>query len=179
MLQWLDKYVMLAKPLSGRASTKEPVVALTNLLSVSVMDMSQGVKAIPVYFPTTVTVANLQTFLTAFAPLLDAAIDAKIVSAAATTQLTLPGGIKTDAVTGNTVHEGALFGFNATGTIYKPSIFFPSWQNAGFAADVALESTPYDDLLAAITAGLSTFQPSDKYANDISGVVGGVRKFRK
>lgn len=154
-------------------------MALTNLLSVSVMDASQGVKAIPIYFPTSVTVANLQTFFTSLAPLLDACIDAKITSAQATTQLTVPGGIKTDAVVGNTVHEGALFSFNAAATIYKPSIYFPSWENAGFAADVALESTPYDALLAAITAGLSTFQPSDKYANDISSVVGGVRKFRK
>lgn len=154
-------------------------MALTNLLSVSVMDASQGVKAIPIYFPTSVTVANLQTYLTALAPLLDACIDAKIIQAQATTQLTLPGGIKTDAVVGNTVHEGALFSFNAASTIYKPSVYFPSWENAGFAGDVALESTPYDALLAAIVDGLSTFQPSDKYANDVSGVVGGVRKFRK
>jgi len=154
-------------------------VALTNLLSVSVMDASQGVKAIPIYFPTSVTVANLQTFFTAFAPLLDVAIDAKIVAAQATTQLTVPGGIKTDAVVGNTVHEGALFSFNAAATIYKPSIYFPSWENAGFAGDVALESTPYDALLDAIVTGLSTFAPSDKYANDVNGIVGGKRTFRK
>lgn len=154
-------------------------MALTNLLSISLQDASVGQKALPIYFPDTVTLANLQTFLTSFGPLLDAVIDAKILAAQATVQLTLPGGLKSDAVVGNTVHEGALLSFNAANTIYKPSIYIPSWENAGFAGDVVLESGEYATLQAAITAGLATFQPSDKYANDITSLIGGVRKFRK
>lgn len=154
-------------------------MALTNILTYSLQDASVGRKSLPIYFPDTVTLANLQTFNTSFAPLLDAVVDAKLIGASVTVQIALPGGIKTDAVVGNTVHEGGLMSFNAANTIYKPSYFIPSLENGGFAGDVVLDSGEYATLWAAFVSGLSTFQPSDKYANDLTSLIGGVRKFRK
>lgn len=156
-------------------------MALTNLLSIQVTDADGKSKTIPLYFPDTTTLADLQDYADTFLPNLDAVIDGKITQATVTLQLTLVGGLKASAVDGNRVREGALLRFAADDTIYKHSIYIPSWENTGFAGDVVLATGAYDTVQDNIAVGIGdpAVAPSDEYGNDLNSFINGNRKFRK
>lgn len=156
-------------------------MALTNLLSVQITDADGKVKTMPIYFPAATTLAELQDYADAMLPALDAVIDGQITQATVTLQLTLVGGLKSAAVDGNRVREGALLRYPADNTIYKHSIFVPSWENAGFAGDVVLETGAYATFQATISAGGGdpVVEPTDEYGNDLNALINGERRFRK
>lgn len=156
-------------------------MALVNTISFQITDFAGGVKSMTVYFPATATAAEMAEFVTDFSPLLDEVIDGKITAATVTTQATLPGGLKADPVSGNTVHEGALLSYDAADTVYTHSVFVPSWENAGFSGDTVLATGDYDAVQDAFVSGAVDDAPfpSDRYANDLTSYSGGVRKFRK
>jgi len=156
-------------------------MALVNLVSFQITDFAGKVKAMPIYFPATATLTELAEFVTDFSPLLDDVIDGKITSAEITIQAALPGGLKADAVDGNRVREGALLSYVAADTNYRHSVFVPSWENAGFAGDTVLETGDYAAVEDALVAGAVDDAPfpSDRYANDLTSYIEGVRTFRK
>lgn len=156
-------------------------MAEVNLLSIEVRDYVGGTKTIPLYFPATATLAQMQAFADDFLPKLSPTIDAYIVSASVTLQLTLPSGLDTTADTGNTVHEGALLAFDADDTAYRFSTYIPSWKNAGFAGDEVTNTGAYATLITDILTGEGdpAVAPSDKNANDLATFIAGKRVFRK
>lgn len=156
-------------------------MALTNLLSIQITDADGKVKTLPLYFASTTTLAELQGYADDLLPLLDPIIDGKITAATVTLQLTLVGGLKGAAIDGNRVREGALLRFPADNTIYKHSIFVPSWENDGFAGDVVLTTGAYGTFQASISAGAGdpVIEPTDEYGNDLNAMLNGERRFRK
>lgn len=156
-------------------------MALVNSISFQITDYAGDVKSMPIYFPATATIADLNEFVTDFSPLLDAAIDGKITGAEITLQATLPGGLKADPVNGNMVREGALLSYTAAATTFKFSLYVPTWENAGFASNAVLATGDYAAVEDALVAGAVDDAPfpSDRYANDLTAYVGGVRTFRK
>jgi hypothetical protein len=156
-------------------------MANTDLLSYTVSGSAGDPKPIPVYFPTGMSLANIQAGSNALVALINSCIDGKVLRAQVTMQLTLPGGLNGSAA-GDT-RVGALLGFDCTGTPYRHSIFFPTWKTAGFSASTVASGSPNDDLIAAIEAGFGTggseVHPSDKYANDIVSFLEGLKKVRK
>jgi len=156
-------------------------MALVNSVSIQITDFAGKPKSVPIYFPDTATLAELAEFITDFTPLLDAAIDGKITQATITLQATLPGGLKGSAVDGNRVREGALLSYDCADTVYTHSVYIPTWENAGFTVDTVLNSGVYDDVINALVAGAVDDAPfpTDRYANDLTSYIGGVRTFRK
>lgn len=156
-------------------------MALVNLISFQITDFAGKTASMPIYFPATATMADLLEFVTDFSPLLDAVIDGKITSSSITIQAVLPGGLKADAIDGNRVREGALLSYVAAATSYRHSVYVPSWENAGFAADVVLDTGAYASVEDALVAGAVDDAPfpSDRYANDLTSYIEGVRTFRK
>jgi len=156
-------------------------MALTNILSVQLVDADGKPKTMPLYFANTTTLAELQDYADAMLPLLDVIVDAKITAATVQLQLDLVAGLKASALDGNRVREGALLRFPAADTIYKHGIFVPSWENAGFAGDVALLTGAYQTFQATISAGAGdpVVSPTDEYGNDLGAIISGERKFRK
>lgn len=151
----------------------------------TIVDRSAHPKAMQIYFPATSTLTQLQTFVTNFAPLVNAVIDGVIASSLISVQATLPGGLRSVAVDGNRVNEGALLTFDADSTNYAHSIYIPSWANSEFNGGVINETQAITDLLDALVQGVLVNStrvdpmPSDKYANDLVAFVKGVRAFRK
>jgi len=156
-------------------------MANTNILSYSVTDGIGEVASVPIYFPTGLTVAQIQGASDLLVALLDPCIDGKVSAATLTLNLTLPGGLKSAAAGDNRI--GALLGFDCANTGYRQSMYIPSWIADGFTGNVVTEDSPFDDFIAAIlsgeTSGGGTLAPSDKYANDIVAFLSGFKKVRK
>lgn len=155
---------------------------MPNILSISVRDAAGRAGSLPVYFDTGATLTQIQAYATAMLPLLDATIDAKIEGATVQLGITLPSGLKTDAVDNNRVREGANYTFDADSVPYVHTYYVPSVSNEGFAGDTALNTGDYATLISALhgAAGVSSgIQPTDKYGNVLTSYEGGVRAFRK
>lgn len=148
-------------------------MALVDVLSFQITDYAGDVKTAPVYVPSGGTLADLQALADVLGPEIDAAIDGKLTGISVTVNLPVNGTIKGSPVTGNTVHEGALLSFSADTTDYRHSMFIPSWENAGFSGNAALNTGVYATLITDILTA------ADKYGNDLVAFLEGRRAFRK
>lgn len=149
-------------------------MALVHTVGIGILDYVGSKKSMTLYVPATVSIATLQTELNTYLPAIDAAIDGQIVDAQVTLGLTLPGGMKGSAVTGNTVREGALEGYDAAATAFKFSYYVPSWKNAGFAGNDVLNTGVY-----ATANGAPIIFASDRDGNALTAFISGRRTFRK
>jgi hypothetical protein len=153
-------------------------MALVQVGSIGLRDYTGGKKArktLPVYVDNSLTLANIQTLFDSFLPDLDAAIDPIIEDASINLQLTLPGGLKSTAGTGTTVHEGALLHFDAANTNYVFDPYVPGWKQAGFSGDTVLNTGVY----ATLIGDFISLSIVDKQGNALSTFENGSRVFRK
>jgi hypothetical protein len=155
-------------------------MALVSVISFGVTDFAGARKSFPIYVPAATTLAQAQAWITAGAPILDALIDGKIDDVSITLTGTLPGGLKSSAVSGNTVREGALWAWDPAGTDFEYGDYMPSAANADFVGDV-LDDTNTDvtDWIAQMTASGAGTEATDRYGNDIVSYIRGRRTFRK
>lgn len=93
-------------------------------------------------------------------------------------------GEKTDPVAGSNVQEGANFGFSAAGTGYRSTIRIPGFLESLFSGKsvntVDTDVAAFVDAMVdgyAVTA--DTVPPTDKYGNDLDGLISAVKTFRK
>jgi len=149
-------------------------MAIVSTIGIRIRDYVGGEKSMPLYVPATVSLATIQSELNTYLPELDAVIDGKIELAVVTIGLTLPGGLKGTPVTGHTVREGALNGYEAAATDFRYSLFVPSWEEAGFAGNTVLDTGAY----ATANGGPIVFA-SDKDGNALTTFLSGRRTFRK
>lgn len=150
-------------------------MANVHVISIGVEDYLGGRKTIPLYLPATTTVATINTLLGTMLPLLDAVIDPKISSASVQFGLTLPGGLKADAIAGKDVHNGANLTYDPADTDYAFSIYIPGWEEAGFAGQAVLETGAYDDF----ETELVTDNFTDRDGNGFDSFTTGNRVRRK
>lgn len=145
------------------------------IISVALVDAAGKRKSYVYNAASDLDLTGAQSALTASAPKLDAVTDAKILKASVVFPLTLPGGLKSTAVDGNRVREGALLSYSADGTAFRYSSYVPAWNNAGFASDsdVVLNSGAY----ATFISDLLNYSNDD--AEALLGFLEGVRTFRK
>jgi len=157
-------------------------MALVSVASIGIVDSSGNRKTLPVYFPATNTLAEIQTEINSLVPLLDTAIAGKIADASVTLALTLPAGLKANAVGGdNTVHEGALLTYDAANTAFSYSLFIPSFLNGLFEGDtVSLTNLAgaAEALIGEIEDG-GDAAATDRQGNDLTAYISGRRAFRK
>ncbi len=138
------------------------------LLSTKIVDDAGKTRTIPVFLPSGDTLANAQSYMTAYAPLLDAIIDGVIESAEVTIPLTLPGGLKTSAVADSTVRRGAVASF-FTSVRYNWSLYVPAFSLAKIAGGaINPADTDVAAFLAAYTTGLASRTPTDGHADDLT-----------
>lgn len=153
--------------------TKEPLVALTDIISIAVQDYTGGRKTIPLFVPSGSSVAALQALSDVSAALIDLAIDSKIVGSQVTVQLSLPGGLKGSPIVGNTVREGALIDYSVTGSIYRWGTYYPSWKNTGFTGNVVDNTGAFANVITDLG------QYVDKNGDALNAYIEGTRRFRK
>lgn len=146
------------------------------IISFSIVDAAGKRKTAILNVPSDLLASDVQAIVTAYAPLLDAVIDGKIVLAQAAFPFTLPSGLKSAPVDANRVREGALLSFSADGTFHKYSTYVPSWENAGFVtdSDEVNNVSPYSTLINYIVANTSNDD-----AEALTAYLEGERTFRK
>lgn len=155
-------------------------MANVHLLSVRVLDDDGTPGNVNIFLPSTLTLANIQTFADTFIVKLDAVTGCKIDSASVALALTLPGGLKAGAVAGTPVQWGANFSFDAADTPYRWTLHIPGVDQGivvGDSIDVAPQYVV--DFIAAMVDGVATFEPTDRYGNDLEALLGAVVSFRK
>jgi hypothetical protein len=156
-------------------------MALTNIISFGIKDASGKRKTLPIWVPAAATLTEINAFVTAGAPLLDALIDGQIIDAVVALSLTLPSGLKSAPVNGNRVREGALLSISATSTVYLFDSYVPSVSNSHFNGDLLnLSDAAVTDWYTQMTGpGVGQPDPTDTDGNDLVAVERGVRTFRK
>jgi hypothetical protein len=129
------------------------------------------------------TLAELVEFAEELAVLIDDSIDGVIQEITIQTSVDLPGGLQASAVAGSEVQKGGLLSFTAADTPYRWSVRVPAMTPAKFTGNVVDDTD--DDIIALIAAfedGLdatgTTVEPCDKYENDLTAYIEGVKSFR-
>jgi len=155
------------------------------IVGVTVLDADGNTKSHDVKVPAgSLTLAAIEGFAQFYAEKVDAVSEAKVTSIRVTWELTPSGVIKPNPVAGSNVQEAALVQFDAAGTPYAWSVSVPAWIAAAFSGksvnwvngaalawkNLMLDGATYDAQLVA---------PCDKYENDLTSVVSGVKRFRR
>lgn len=153
----------------------------TSVASISITDFAGDTKSVPMSFDDSASLADITTIMQAWATQLDDVVDGKIDSIQVNLAIALPAGLKAAAVTGNTVHVGALLNYDADDTQYTYSVFVPSWAEAGFSGKNVVNTGNQATAIATVVSGAvgATADPTDEFGNDITAYVAGTRKFRK
>ena len=154
-------------------------MALSTLLSIAIIDDAGNRDTHNLFFAATLTKANIESFLAQYAPLLDNITGGVIESATITEAVALPAGLKAVVDPDSLKTTGVNAGFSVANSNYRfttrvPAVT-PDLIVAGAFNDSAAAVTNW---LTGLTAGLATFSPTDKYANDIDAVIGTELSFR-
>lgn len=152
------------------------------LVSLS-MSTPDGRKSVQTFLPAATTLAQAQGFMTGFAPLIDAIVGGVINEAIVSFPLTLPGGLKSSADAGATVHRGGLFGFD-NASPYKWSQYVPSLTPALLiGTSVNVGDTDVAAYLTAMETGITVsgtpITPTNEYDDNLTTNVTAVESFRK
>lgn len=127
------------------------------------------------------TIANAQTFITAFAPLVDALILGVIERVGICASATLPGGLRTTPTLGSDVEEGARFQYQTAGGFHT-GLRLPTFNEAFLVDGTQRVDTADAAVIAFNTAmedGLATFEPSDYRGDDIINLRSALESFQK
>jgi hypothetical protein len=130
--------------------------------------------------PSTVTLANLQTFANDYTPLIDAIIDGEIVGISVDVPLLISGAKGAPTVPGSSVEETGLIGWEQAASNYKASIDIPSIAHAVVAlGKIDLTNTDFvawRNFVLATTVGIKF---CSKFGNDLVALKDALITFRK
>ena len=157
-------------------------MAVTNLISYSLLDASGKRGNLLVYIPVGPTMTNIQDFSDAFVPLLDDVTSAKIESGTISFALTLPGGIKASADAGVFIQHGANYAFDAANTDYRHTLRVPAAALATLSGNTIItpeNGNAVELFITQLISGSDSVYPTDRYANDLVAFLGGTKTFRR
>jgi len=157
-------------------------MAVPSIISYQLTDETGVVATSPLFIntPSTITIANLQTFADAYTPLLDGITDAQITGIEVRIPLTITGA-KSAPVGLADVERTGLFNFEQAGSNYKFGVDVP-----GIATDVIDSSGRIDLTISNVTNWIAFLliatagiRPESKFGNFLLGLVDALRTFRK
>jgi len=150
-----------------------------HLLTWQITDVDGKTKSVVMPLADTESVADIQTFVTNHALLLDAVIDGYISQVTVAYAMTLPGGLDVTPEDDMLVSTGGLFSFTATGTAYRKAIYVPTVKNSLISnskdiANAGAVATWITDVLSGTEVSVT-----DNYENVLSAFLSGTRVNRK
>lgn len=146
-------------------------MAADQLLSIKTLDEAGRSRTDIVYFAPTETLANIQTFATAYIPELDDAVGGIIDSAQVTINLALPGPLKGAAVASVDNRVAGLLTFD-NGSRFKYGHYFHGLLPTLFVGDeVDTGNLLVTALDAALRTGLGGVAPTNGYGFDVGALV--------
>lgn len=126
------------------------------------------------------TLADLNTYAATFLPKVDAVTDGKIESARAIIPLTLPGGLKSSAVSGAEIERTGLFNFSVTGSKYRQSIDIPTMANSLTVGNkIDLTQTDVAALVSLLLTLTQGVQATSEWAAVLVAALDAAKTFRK
>lgn len=154
-------------------------MAADSRLTIVLQDAQGDRKQVPVFFASTVTPANIQTYATAFIPLLEATELAQCVDAFVQLEITLPAGLRGTPDAASDVQEGGQLAFT-TDSRYKFGVYIPALDPQFFTANaVDITDPAMVALQNAYTNGLGGVTPTDGHGVDVGAISTGKRVYRK
>ena len=144
-----------------------------HLLAWQITDGAGATKSIVMPMADAESIADIQTFVTNHALILDDVVGGVITAATVSYALTLPGGLDPTADIDHPVKHGGLFGFSATGTAYRYGIYVPTVKHAliaegGNIANAGDTATWITDLLSG-----TEISPTNKHENVLASFLSG------
>jgi len=156
-------------------------MAQTSIISWTIQDADGNQTTFPLYFVLgSLSIANIQTYVNFFSPLLDAVTDGLITRARVQLEFGLPDGLKTDAVALSNIQEGGLIAWDVDGTTLGYSQYVPAFFQDGFTGkEINFANTDVGNFVVGQLAGSSTVTSTDKYGNEVTATTSGRKRFRK
>jgi hypothetical protein len=152
------------------------------LISTTLMDADGDSKTfeIPALVADSVTLANLQTYVTGTQDIIDVATEAKIVSTSITLTFTNSETNKANAVAGSDVEEGALLSFAVTGSKYRNTLFLPAVIEAAKSGnDINLAQADLAPLVDRLIGAHNNVTAGNKFGMPNASAIAGKKRFRK
>jgi len=160
------------------------VADLGVIVSVRIADADGEIFSMPLYGTAadTVTLAQIVLAVAAIVTDLDAILDGKIVKLGACIDVTLPGGLKTDAIGGSEIERTGLLRTASAGAPRSWSLDIPAFAYDKFISGTNQISMVDSDVQAfatnfSVNAGNIVW--TDPYGNVLDDVLSGVKTFRK
>jgi len=160
-------------------------MALTWELSLTLEDEEGKKSVVSLHLPGGTLQADAEAFASAFALLLDVLTGAKITRIALALIVTLPGGLKANALLESEVEIGARFGF-IDAQAFRTSVRVPSFLQSLLVVgsnNVDQEQVDVAAFMSAITEGLTPIatlvQPSTNRGDDIVSLSTAIEAFTK
>lgn len=153
-------------------------------VSFSIEDRDGDNSTVVIFVDSTFTLAQYAGFVTAFAPLLDAVTQGKIVSATLNMDMTLPGSLKSSATSTAENQVGGLWTL-ATPARYKHGLRVPALIDSLFVGKNVNYSAAGagQNFTNAVTGGVDVsgtqIIPRDGYGNDLTSVATAVKSIRR
>lgn len=149
----------------------------------TIRDAKGETSQLEVHLPSTLSLAQWTGFASQCAVLIDAVIGGAITRVGIVIAVTLPGGIKSAALTNSDVEEGAKFQF-ATAGGFRTGFRIPTFLETLIASNsraVDLEDADVAALVNAIEEGLTVssvvIQPSDGRDDDVVALTSAKEQF--
>jgi len=152
------------------------------LISTTLMDADGDSKTfeIPAVVADTVTLAQLQTYVTGTQDLIDVATEAKIIGTSINLGFVNSETNKASAVAGSDVEEGALLSFSVTGSRYRNTLFLPAVIEAAKSGnEINLANADLSPLIARLIGAHSNVTAGNKYQMPNVAALVGKKRFRK
>jgi hypothetical protein len=152
------------------------------LLSVELLDALGVTVSMDTFYevPDTTTLADLNTYLAAYLPKLDAITDSKIVGATFKPRGTLPGGLKASPDEDAENERTGLFNFSQANVPYKNGIDIPAISDAVITnGKIDLTATAVTDWVSIITTTTQGLINVSKFLNALNALLDALISFRK
>jgi hypothetical protein len=149
------------------------------LVSVRTIDEAGRKRLAHVFLPPATTEADIQTMLTAYAPILDAVVGGKIDTAFYQKGLTLPGGLKAGATALIDNRVGANFSYDNPSR-FAFGVWIPGWLNSLFTGDlVSAGGAGVAALMNGYVTGFGGVQPTNGFSDDLTTLLTYKKAIRK
>lgn len=144
-------------------------------------EQDSPLSSIPINVPDGFTVAQLQTYVDAIAPEIDALTDGQIDEVSVTIPLTLPGGLKSEPSAGSLNERGGLITFDTAGP-RADSVRIPAFRRAIMPGnDISLADTDVAAFITRLTtpSTAANIRPVSSQNYNFTAARGGKKSLRR
>lgn len=153
-----------------------------NLLGIQITGEGGGIRNLVLPVNSTATVANIQTFVDAHLDKLDNVIGGQITGVSLTLAMSIAGlaNGKGAVVADHHIRSGGLFGFAATGTKYRSSIFVPTFLKTLIGVSGSIDNAgDTATWLASVLGGETVITLTDMSGRALASFLSWERVYRK